>query len=168
MDANKRGDPCHKRNLRARWDGKVEEGVYRAETQRERDGGDAFLDTADSSIRQQYRTAFWALKYTHISYKPDAYMDSGLPFDISGVFAKEGSALAVGGGMVRVGSSRIWGERMYRAEPQRKRDDGNSFFDTIDSSVRQQYRPAYGAIRYTRSTYKLATYMNSGLSFDPF
>ena len=56
-------------------------GMKRAELQRERDGGDSFLDTVDSGTRQQCRTSFCALKHTRSSYKPAIYMDSGLSFD---------------------------------------------------------------------------------------
>ena len=41
------------------------------------------LEPAGSSIKQQYRTAFCALKHTRSSYKPAIYMDSGLSFDAS-------------------------------------------------------------------------------------
>ena len=62
--------------------GVLGEPVKRAGPQRERDGGDSFLATTDS-IRQQYRTAFCALKHTRSSYKPVNYVDSGLSFDAS-------------------------------------------------------------------------------------
>ena len=56
------------------------EGMKRAGSQRERDGGDSFLATADG-IRQQHRTAFCALKHTRIGYKVAIYyVDSGLSF----------------------------------------------------------------------------------------
>ena len=57
------------------------EGVRRAGSQREQNGGDAFPDTTDTSIRQQYRTAFCALKHTRSSYEPAINMDSGLSID---------------------------------------------------------------------------------------
>ena len=60
-----------------------EQGVKRAEPQRERDGGDSFLATTDGSIKQHNRTAFCELKHTGSSYKPAIYMDSGLSFDAS-------------------------------------------------------------------------------------
>ena len=60
------------------------EGIKRAGPQRERDGGDSFLATNDSIIRQQHRTAFCALKHTRSSYKQAIYyVDSGLSFDAS-------------------------------------------------------------------------------------
>ena len=69
----------------------------RAKLQRERDGDDSFLDTPDSSIGQQYRTTFCALKHTCSSYKPTMNMDSGLSFHApSEVFWMEDLALAVG------------------------------------------------------------------------
>ena len=72
------------------------EGVKRAEPQRERDGEDSFLATTDGSIKQQYRTAFCALKHTRCSFKPVIYMDSGLSFDApSEVVGGEDSVLAV-------------------------------------------------------------------------
>ena len=58
------------------------EGVKRAEPHREQDGGEYFPATTDR-IKQQYRTAFCALKHTRSSYKPAIYMDIGLPFDAS-------------------------------------------------------------------------------------
>ena len=50
----------------------LREGMKRAGPQRERDGGDSFLATADG-IRQQHRTAFCALKHTRSSYKAAIY-----------------------------------------------------------------------------------------------
>ena len=77
------------------------EGVKRAGSQRERDGGNSFPATTDS-IRQQHRTAFCALKHTSSSYKPAIYMDSGLSFDaFSGVYGGKDLALAVGSGKGR-------------------------------------------------------------------
>ena len=73
-------------------------GVKRVGPQRERDGGDSFLATADS-IEQQYRTTFCALKHTRSSYKLAIYMDSGLLFDASSeVYGGKDLALAAGGG----------------------------------------------------------------------
>ena len=83
------------------------EGVTRAELQKRRDGGDSLLATVDSSIRQQYRTTFCALKQTRSSYKPTFHLDSGLPFDVSSEAhgeGKLGSGLVAGGGRVRM----IW------------------------------------------------------------
>ena len=44
-----------------------EKGVKRVEPRRERDGGDSFIATTDSSIKQQYHTAFCALKHMRSS-----------------------------------------------------------------------------------------------------
>ena len=116
-------------------------GMYRAEPPREQDGGDTFLDTTDSSLRQQYRTAFCTLKYTRSSYKPAIYVDDGLPFDApSEVFGGGDLAVAVGGGKARVGSSGVEGEGLYQEESQRARNGGDTFLDTTDSSIRRQYR----------------------------
>ena len=49
-----------------------EERMKRAGPQRERDGGGPFLATADS-IKQQYPTAFCALRHTRSCYKPAIY-----------------------------------------------------------------------------------------------
>ena len=87
-----------------------EEDVRRAGPQRDQDGGESFLATTDS-IRQQYRTAFCALKHTRSTYKPAIYVDSGLSFDASSeMYAGEDLALVVGSRKVRGGSSRFWGD----------------------------------------------------------
>ena len=60
------------------------EGVKRAGPQRERDGGNSFLATTNSIVRQQHRTAFCTLKHTRSSYKAAIYcVDSGLSFEAS-------------------------------------------------------------------------------------
>ena len=143
-----------------------EEAVKGAGPQKERDGGGYFPATADS-IKQQYRTAFCALKQTRSSYKPAIYVDSGLSFDASsGVYGGEDLALAVGSGKVRGGSSSVLGEGMKRAGPQRERDGADSFLATADS-IRQQHRTAFCALKHMRSSYKAAIYyVDSGLSFD--
>ena len=70
-----------------------------------------------------------------------------MSFDVlSRVFGEEGFALAVGGGEVRLGSSRGSGDGIYRAEPQIERDSGDSFFDTTDTRIRRQYRTAFCAL----------------------
>ena len=76
--------------------------MKRVGPQRERDGGDSFLATADS-ITQQYRTAFCALKHTRSSCKLAIYyVDSGLLLDASSeVYRGEDLALAAGGGRAR-------------------------------------------------------------------
>ena len=98
-------------------------------------------------------------------------MDSGLSLDTSSEVFGEGSgclALAVGDVKVRGGSSSVWGAGIKRAELRRERDGGDSFLDTVDSSIQQIYlhRTAFCALKHTRSSYKPAIYMDSGLSFD--
>ena len=74
-------------------------GFIMAKPQREQDGGDSFPAMTDSSIKQQYRTAFCTLKHMRSSCKPAIYMDSGLSFDASSeVYGWEDMALAVGSG----------------------------------------------------------------------
>ena len=143
-----------------------EKGVKRAGPHRERDGGDSFLTTADG-IRQQYRTAFCALKHTHSSYKPAIYyVDSELSFDASSeVYGGEDSALAVTSGKLMGGRGSVFGEGVKRAGSQRERDGGDYFLATTDTSIKQQYRTAFCALKHTRSSYKPAIYMDSGLSF---
>ena len=144
-------------------EGQDEEGRVTERARRRR----LFLATTDS-IRQQYCTAFCALKRTRSSYKPAVYyMDSGLSFGASpGVYGGEDSTLAVGSGKGRGGSSSVWEEGVKRAGPQRERDGGDSFPATADS-IEQQYRTAFCALKHTRSSYKPATYyVDSGLSFD--
>lgn len=46
------------------------EGAMRAELQKERDGGNSLLATADSSIRQQHSITFSTLKHTGSSCNP--------------------------------------------------------------------------------------------------
>ena len=77
--------------------------MKRAGAQRERDGGDSFLDTTDSSIEQEYRKAFCALKHTRSSYKQAiCHVDSGLSFDSSSeVCGGEDLALAAGASRAR-------------------------------------------------------------------
>ena len=45
--------------------------------QRERDGRDSLIGTTDSSVDQQHRTTFCALKHARSSNKPAIFMDSG-------------------------------------------------------------------------------------------
>ena len=121
-------------------------GVLMAEPQREREGGDSFLATADS-IEQQYRTAFCALKYTRSSYKLAIYMDSGLSFDASlKVYGGEDLALAVGSGKLKGGRGSVFGEGVKRAGSHRERDGGNSVPATTDS-ISQQHRTAFLELR---------------------
>ena len=138
------------------------EGVKRAGSQREQDGGDSFLAITDS-IEQQYRTAFCALKHTRRSYKTAICMDSGLFFDASSeVYGWEELVLAVGNGKVRGGSRNVLEEGVKRAGAQRERDGGDSSLATTDR-IRQQYPAAFCALKHTRSSYKSAIYR---LSFD--
>ena len=82
------------------WGGRV----YQTEPLREQDGGNYFLDTTDSRLRQQYRAAC-AFEYTRSSSKTVFHIDSGLPFDTSSdPVGGRGLTLTVGGGEVRVGS----------------------------------------------------------------
>ena len=106
------------------------------------------------------------MKHTRSSYKPAIYADSGLSFDdSSGVYGGEDLALEVGSGKVRGGSSSDWEEGVKMAGSQREQDGGDSFLATADS-IKQQYRTAFCALKHTRSSYKPAIYMDSGLSFD--
>ena len=142
-------------------------GMKRAGSQRERDCGDSFRATTDSNTKQQYRTAFCALKHTRSSYKPAIFIDSGLSFDASSeVHGGKDLNHAVGSGKLKGGSGSVSGEGMKRAGPQRERDGGDSFLATADS-IRQQHRAAFCALKHTRSCHKVALYyVNSGLSFD--
>ena len=145
----------------------VEGGVKRAGLQRERDGGDSFLATADS-LRQQYRTAFCALEHTRSSYKPAIYMDSGLSFDTSSeAYGWDDLARAVGSGKLKGGrGSSVFGEGVKRVGSQRERDGGDSFPATTDS-IRQQHRTAFCALKHTHGSYKPDIYyVDGGMSFD--
>ena len=82
------------------------EGLEEVEKlQRERDGRDSLIGTTDSSVDQQHRTTFCALKHARSSNKPAISMDSGFLVDASsGVLGGGGFlALAVGGGRVTQG-----------------------------------------------------------------
>ena len=68
----------------------------------------------------------------------------------------EDLALAVGGSKVRGGRGGVCGEGAKRAGSQREQDGGDSFPDTTDSSVEQQYRTVFCALKHTRSSYKPA------------
>ena len=124
-------------------------------------------DRYRTSIKQQYRTAFCALKHTRSSYKSAIFMDSGWSFDVSSkVYGGEDLHRAVGSGKLKGGSGSVLGEGMKRAGPPRERDGGDSFIATTDS-IRQQHRTAFCALKHTRSSYKLAIYyVDSGLLFD--
>ena len=141
--------------------------MKRAGSQREQDGRDSSLATTGSSIKQQYRTVFCALNHTRSSFKPAIYYaDSGLSFDASSeVYRGEALVLAAGSDKGRGGSISVWEEGVKRAGQQRERDGGDSFLAATDS-IEQQYRTAFCALNQTRSSYKPAIYMDSGLSFD--
>ena len=85
------------------------EGMKKAGSQRERDGGDPFRAMTDS-IRQQHRTAFCALKHRRSSHKlANHYVDSGLSFNPSSeVYGGKDSALAAGEGRARRTGRYIW------------------------------------------------------------
>ena len=143
------------------------EEVKRAGSQREQGGRNSSLATPDSSIKQQSRTVFRALNHTRSSYKPAIYMDSGWSFDASSeVFGGEDLDLAVEKGKVRGGRGSVFGEGVKRAAGQREQDGGDAFRDTTDSSMRQQQRTAFCALKDTRSRYKSAINVDSGLPFD--
>ena len=60
------------------------EGLENVEKlQRERGGSDSLLGTTDSSVDQQHRTTFYALKHARSSYKPAIFMESGFLVDAS-------------------------------------------------------------------------------------
>ena len=48
---------------------------------REKDGKETFPGTTKTSIDQQHRTTFCALKHARSSYKPTIFMDSGFLVD---------------------------------------------------------------------------------------
>ena len=82
------------------------------------------------------------------------------------MYGGENLALAVGSGKVQGGRGSGFGEGVKRAGPQRERDDGDCFPATTDSSIKQHYRTAFFVLKHTRSSYKPAIHMDSGLSFD--
>ena len=91
----------------------------------------------------------------------------GLSFDASsGVYGGKHSALAVGSGKVRGGRGSVLGEGVKRAGSQREQDGRNSFLDTTDTSIKQQYRKVFCALNHTHSSHKPAINVDSGLSFD--
>ena len=97
------------------------------EPQEERDGRDSLISTTDSSVDQQHRTTFCALKHARSSYKPTILMGGGfLADDFSRVLWKETWAVAVGGGSVG-GTGIMWGEGLEKVEElQRERDGRDS------------------------------------------
>ena len=141
---------------------------------RERDGRDSFLGTTDSSVNQQLRTTFCALKHARSSYKPAIFMGSGFLVDASlGVLGGEDWALAIGGGRVRgtggKGSGSMWREGIDNKveELQRERDGRDSLLGTTDSSsVDQQHRTTFCALKHARSSYKPTISMGIGFLAD--
>ena len=89
----------------------TENGVFNASsgpktrkrrTNRKQDGKESFPGTTHSSMDQQHRTTFSALKDARSSYKTAIFMDSGFLVDTSSdVLGGEDLALAGGGGWVR-------------------------------------------------------------------
>ena len=123
----------------------------RAGSQSERGGGDSFLATADS-IKQQYRTAFCAMKHTRSSYKPAIYMDRGLSFDASSeVYGGKDLVLEVESAKLMGGRGSVFGEGVKRAGSQRERDGGDTFLATTDTSIKQHNRTAFCALKHTRT-----------------
>ena len=68
--------------------------------------------------------------------------------------------------MVRGGNSGVWGDGVTRTGLQEERDGENSLLATTDRSTRQQYRATFCTFKNTRSSYKPAIYLDSGLSLD--
>ena len=110
------------------------EGVKRAGSQREQDGRDTFLDTTETSIKQQDRKVFCALNLTRSRYKQTFMCVVGCrSMPLWKCLGGKNLVLAVGSGKVKVGSGSVWKERMKRAGPQRERDGGDSFLATTGS-----------------------------------
>ena len=80
-------------------------------------------------------------------------MDSGSSFDASSeVFAGGDLPFAVGSGNVSGGNNVFGGggEREVKTTERARRWD--SFLDTVDSSIEQQYRTAFCGLEHTRSS----------------
>ena len=89
----------------------------------------------------------------------------------SGVLRKEDWALAVGGGRVKGTRSNcrgMWGKGLENKveEPQEERDDRHFFLGTTDSSVDQQHRTTFFALKHACSSNKPAILMGSGFLVD--
>ena len=111
--------------------------------------------------------SFCALKHTRSSYKPAVYyMGSALSFDASSqVYGGRTRPLRLEVARVEVGAE-VFAREGLRGQGHRERETGrDSFLDTTDSS-KQQYRTALFALKHTRSSYKPAIYVDSGLLFD--
>ena len=95
--------------------------------QRERGGRDSLIGTTDSSVDQQHRSVFFALKHACSSYKPAILMDSGCLVDASSrVLGKEDRVLAVGGSTVRGAGSNcsgMWGEGLEKRWISRRKSE---------------------------------------------
>ena len=134
----------------------------------------SYVSTTDSSVDQQHRTTFCELKHARSRYEPAIFMGSGFFVDASsGVHGKEGRALAVGGGRVRgtrssnSGSGSMWGEGLEKVEElQREQEGMDSYLGTADSSVDQQHRATFYALKYARSNYIPTFSMGSGFLVD--
>ena len=83
-------------------------------------------------------------------------------------------ALAVGGGRVRdtrsKSSDSMWGGGLENQveEPQEERDSRDSLLGTTDSSVDQQYRTTFCALKHACSSNKPGILMGSGFLVDAF
>ena len=128
------------------------------EPQEERDGRDSLLGTTDYSVDQQHRTPFCTLKHECSRFKPAIGMDSRCFVDASsGVLGEGDWALAVRGGRVRGtrsnSSNRVWGEGLEEVETlQKERDGRDSLLCTTGSSVDQQHRTTFCALKHARSS----------------
>ena len=70
-------------------------GLGMVGVQREQYGKEAFPGTTNSSMSQQHRTTFCALKDARSSYKPAIFMDSGFLVDTSSEMLEGGGSVAV-------------------------------------------------------------------------
>ena len=96
-------------------------------------------------------------------------LDSGPPLTLLGDCKGGGGTwpLWFGGGKAKDGRNRVWGEGATTVELQKERDGGDSLLATTDSSIRRQrHTTFFCALKHTRSGYKLAIYLDSGLSLD--
>ena len=94
-------------------------------------------------------------------------MDSGVLVDASsGVLGGRDWALAVGGGTARgtrsKSSNSVWGEGLENKveEPQEERDIRDFLLGTTDSSVDQQHRTTFFALKHACSSNKPAILMD--------
>ena len=144
----------------------------KVEGQREQAGRETFLCTTDdSSSEQKHRTAFYAREHARSSYKPAIFMDSGFLFDASlEILGGEDWALAGGGGWVKGiesnGSSSMFGEGLDDLGVQREQDGREAFPGMTNSSIDQQHRTTFCALKHARSSHKPAIFMDSGFLVD--